>query len=138
MPVPPRVEREERYRPRDNLPSVDDLIADLHAAHGLDALPDLGVIRMRGTITLTIEESKQQAAAAQIAVAQDNSNSLQELNDLFNAQDWAGLIAAYDALDSEMQASGGAQYLRGVAYWQTGDFEPAIVESSVSVATATA
>ena len=47
-----RQERQVRHQPDSNLPSVDDVISRVTAAHGIDALKDAGVIKRSGTIKM--------------------------------------------------------------------------------------
>ncbi|GJM23301.1 MAG: hypothetical protein DHS20C15_32160 [Planctomycetota bacterium] len=53
FPFAEHTERQQRFRNRNpNLPSAEAVLADLHVAHGLDAVDSLGVVRMTGTIDL--------------------------------------------------------------------------------------
>lgn len=50
--TPGGTERQERHHPQADLPSVDEIVAGMHKAHGLDALEHLGAIRMAGKIDM--------------------------------------------------------------------------------------
>jgi CubicO group peptidase (beta-lactamase class C family) len=45
-------ERQIRHQPDPNLPTIDDLMADVREAHGIDRLKDAGVIMLSGTIKM--------------------------------------------------------------------------------------
>jgi CubicO group peptidase (beta-lactamase class C family) len=50
FPFSEHTERQARYRSNPNLPSAESVLENLHAAHGLDAVASLGVVRMVGAI----------------------------------------------------------------------------------------
>jgi hypothetical protein len=47
-----KIEREVRYVPAPGLPDVDEVLASIRSAHGIEHLAELGGVRLTGTITL--------------------------------------------------------------------------------------
>ena len=52
-----RVELDPRHEPDEGLPSVEEVVASVKAAHGLDKLAELGVVRMSGKLNMEARNS---------------------------------------------------------------------------------
>jgi len=77
---------------------------------------------LRATMNLVVvpREEVAEVDASALQKAQDDSPALIELNEFFEASDWAGLLAASESVLAENPELGGAYYLRAVAQWRSG------------------
>jgi len=74
---------------------------------------------LRGELNLTVKPGEKPVTdAGMLQKAKDESPILTELNSLFEAGQWAELVAASDPVIAENPDLGGAFYLRAVALWR--------------------
>lgn len=85
-------------------------------------------------ILLTVAEGGRASgdAAAAVAALRHASPILKKLNDMFEGQDWAGLIERSAAVLAENPELGGAHYLRGVALLKSDRIEDAVASMRIA------
>ena len=89
--------------------------------------PTLSVLRDgRVQIELTVAEGRGGGGGTTVVGLDEASGELKQLSDLFDAKDWASLLAKSATVLEANPENGGAHYLRGVAQWQTGSIDEAV------------